>query len=236
MNDLDLEGEEILNAISEAKSFNKWMYSQLEPYASHKTLEIGSGIGNISQFLIENNKDLVLSDLRVQYIISLEQKFPNNRVIQLNLVDYNFEEKYKDHLNKYDLVFALNVIEHIEDDKLAMENINKLLKPGGFSFILVPSYQFLFNHLDKSLEHFRRYNKKKLMAIMPKDFKTINTYYFNFVGIFGWFLTGTILGKKTIPKSNMRLYNKLVPLFKIIDAVLLNKVGLSVINISQKKL
>ena len=236
MNDIDKEGEEILNSIAVAKNFNEWMCSKLEPYSSQKILEIGSGIGNISQFLIKNNKDLVLSDLRNQYIKYLEQKFPKNKIIQLNLVDPNFQEKYKDHLNKYQLVFALNVIEHIQDDKLAMENINKLLKPGGFSFILVPAYGFLFNHLDKSLDHFRRYNKKKLKAIMPKDFKTIKTYYFNFVGILGWFLTGTILRKKTIPKSNMRLYNKLVPLFKFIDLILLNKVGLSVINISKKKL
>ena len=64
--------------------------------------------------------------------------------------------------------------------------------------------------------------------------KTIKSYYFNFAGIFGWFIVGTLLKKKIIPKSNMILYNKLVPIFKLLDKLTINKIGLSIINISKK--
>jgi 2-polyprenyl-3-methyl-5-hydroxy-6-metoxy-1,4-benzoquinol methylase len=234
MSNIDLDGEQILESIAVADKFNYWMYSKMKPWSNAKTLEIGSGIGNISQFFIQDNKQIVLSDLREQYTQNLKEKFSNNEVIQLDLVDPNFENTYADHLEQYDFVFALNVVEHIKDDKKALTNIYKLLKPGGYSFILVPAYQFLFNNFDVTLEHFRRYNRKTLESIIPQQMKKIKTSNFNFAGIFGWFFVGNILKKKTIPESNMKLYNVLVPIFKIVDFLVLNRIGLSVINISQK--
>lgn len=125
------------------------------------------------------------------------------------------------------------MIEHIEDDKLAMANINKLLNKGGVVFILVPAYQILYNNFDTALEHFRRYNKKSLKEIFS-NYKLIKSYYFNFMGIFGWFIVGKILGRKVIPESNMKAYNFFVPIFKLIDKILINKIGLSVIQVAKK--
>jgi hypothetical protein len=48
-------------------------------------------------------------------------------------------------------------------------------------------------------------------------------------------LVGTILKRKIIPESNMRLYNKLVPLFKFIDKIIMNKIGLSCIIVYTKE-
>jgi SAM-dependent methyltransferase len=156
-------------------------------------------------------------------------------VVQLDLVDKNFDNNYSEYLNSFDTVFALNVIEHIEDDTLAIKNCKNLLKPGGTLIILVPAYQFLFNEFDKSLEHYRRYNKKTLNAVVKlTGLKPVKSFYFNVVGILGWFVTGSLLKKKTIPEGQMGLYNKMVPLIKIVDCLVFNKMGLSVICVSFK--
>jgi hypothetical protein len=55
------------------------------------------------------------------------------------------------------------------------------------------------------------------------------------MGIFGWYISGKLQNNKTIPKDQMALYNKLVPIFKIIDLMLLKRVGLSVISVGLKK-
>lgn len=229
----DFYGESTLRSISLADRFNKWMYDQMKPYIGGKILEIGSGIGNISKFIVNQRGDIVLSDIRKNYVDKLKSKFENAEVIQLNLVDPDFENKYKNSLETFDFIFALNVIEHIENDSLAIKNIHKLLKKGGIVFILVPAYKFLFNEFDKSLEHYRRYTKGSLGKLFPQ-YKLIKSYYFNFIGIFGWFVVGKLFGKKIIPESNMKLYNQLVPIFKIIDKISGNKVGLSVIQIAKK--
>src|SRR5690606_677050 len=84
--------------------------------------------------------------------------FENCRgVVQLDLVHKDFEREYAELLASFDTVFALNVIEHIKDESLAIKNCRSLLKEGGNLIILVPSYQIIYNKFDKDLGHHRRY-------------------------------------------------------------------------------
>ena len=175
---IDLEGEQTLNAVAKADKFNLWMYNQMNPYINGNVLEIGSGIGNISR-LIKTDGDVYLSDVRDQYIEVLRKDFGDKNVIKLDLVNPNFDVFYSEYIGKFDFVFALNVIEHIENDKLALQNMNKLLKKGGKMFILVPAYQNLYNQFDISLEHYRRYTETSLRMIFPEK-KKIRFYLINF--------------------------------------------------------
>lgn len=232
--EIDIEGELILKSMSKGTKLNHWMYSQIKPYVKGKILEIGSGIGNISRYFIENGDEICLSDIRDQYLKFLSTKYPDNEVIKIDLVDSDFDVKHSKLFETFELVFALNVIEHIEEDRKALINLSKLLKPNGFMYILVPAHQILFNNFDKTLFHHRRYNKRKLIDVFPSSLKIKKSWYFNFAGIFGWFIFGKILNKKTITESNMILYNLLTPLFKLLDYLTFNKLGLSVIVIGQK--
>jgi 2-polyprenyl-3-methyl-5-hydroxy-6-metoxy-1,4-benzoquinol methylase len=85
----------------------------MKPYIGDKTLEIGSGIGNISKIFIQGSKNIDLSDIRDQYVNYLKFEFPNNKVFKINLVNPDFDIAYSKILGSYNLVFALNVIEHI---------------------------------------------------------------------------------------------------------------------------
>lgn len=233
--EIDLEGLETLSVIEKANKFNKWMYETIKPYSKGRILEIGCGIGNISEFFINDNFDIVLSDLRDNYIEIVKNKF-TNEVIKIDLVDVDFDTKHKDLIGTFDTVFALNVVEHIKDDHKAIENCKKLLKNQGHLIILVPAYQTLFNNFDVELEHFRRYTQKSLkQLIKANQLNIIKTFSFNVIGILGWFVSGSILKKKTIPEGQMGLFNKLVPVFKLADILTLKKIGLSVICISVKK-
>jgi 2-polyprenyl-3-methyl-5-hydroxy-6-metoxy-1,4-benzoquinol methylase len=234
--EIDKEGWETLDAIAEADQFNEWMYQTIKPYCSGKILEIGSGIGNISKFFVEAKADITLSDIRPSYCEVLNQKFPEAKeVIVLDLTHPLFDTEYKSYLGQYDSVFALNVVEHINDDSLAIRNCHKLLKAGGKLVILVPAYPKLYNRFDKELEHYRRYTTTTLNQLLSKEHFKIDHYqYFNFMGIPGWYVSGKLQKNITIPKSQMSFYNKLVPIFKLIDKCLFNKIGLSVISVGVK--
>ncbi len=232
--EIDLEGLETLSVIEKADRFNEWMYNTIGPHCKGKILEIGSGIGNISKFFIDNNRDIVLSDLRDNYCEILKKKF-KNPVIKIDLVSDNFETEYAHLIGTFDSVFALNVVEHIKDDLQAIANCKKLLKDGGILIILVPAYQFLFNNFDVELEHFRRYTQKSLKDIIVKNGLQVKKLFsFNLIGILGWYVSGNILKKKTIPEGQMGLFNLLVPIFKLADFVTFRKIGLSVICVSEK--
>ena len=149
--EIDTEGEQILKLMSKGTKLNYWMYSQIKPYVTGKTLGIGSGIGNISRYFIENGDEIYLSDIRDQYLKLLKSKYPDNKVIKIDLVDPDFDVKHSKLFETFELVFALNVIEHIQDDRKALINLNKLLKPNGFVYILMPAYQILFNNFSRTI-------------------------------------------------------------------------------------
>jgi len=236
----DKIGKKTLEIISSADKFNQWMFQTIQPFAKGAVLEIGSGIGNISLQFLENNYSIMLSDFRPEYCEELKNKYSHYSnflgVKRIDLVDPEFTKKYVGLLDSFDTVFALNVIEHIEDDVLAIANCKKLLRRGGNLIILVPSYQNLFNNFDIELGHFRRYTISKLTGIFRFSGLGINhTQYFNFIGILGWYFNGNILKKKSIPGGQMKLYNNLVPIFKVLDKVTTNKFGLSTIVVGTKK-
>ena len=212
------------------------MYDTIRPYCNGNILEIGSGIGNISQFFIAEGTHITLSDIRTNYCDILKTKFKNSSVVVLNLVDADFDEKYAHLFETFDSVFALNVVEHIENDVLALANIKKLLKKNGKAVILVPAYQSLYNQFDVELEHYRRYTLTSLRSVFEKtSYAVEKSWHFNFIGIFGWFVSGKLLGKKTIPEGQMSFYNTLVPVFRLIDRCVFNLMGLSAITVGVKK-
>ena len=238
--EFDLEGLETLQTIAEADRFNRWMFETVRKYIIPGTvLEIGSGIGNISSQFLEEGYQITLSDIRENYCEFLRKNFGEEKhlqeVVKLDLVHEDFESEYANLLGSFDNLYALNVIEHIEDDVLALANCKKLLKPGGRIIILVPAYQSLYNQFDKNLYHFRRYTRKTMSAVFRKNhFDILKAFHFNFMGILGWYVSGQILKKETIPSGQMGLYNMLVPIFRIIDKCVFNQIGLSVIVVGDK--
>ena len=126
-------------------------------------------------------------------------------------------------------------MEHIQNASLAIANLKKLLKDDGTLITLVPAYQSLYCNFDNELQHYRRYTKKTLKPVIEKNgFELKKSFYYNSVGTLGWFVSGKILKKKTIPEGQMKFYNALVPVFKSIDTILFRSIGLSVINVSKK--
>jgi len=231
---------ETLSVIKKAENFNRWMYQTIKSYCSGQILEIGSGIGNISQFFLREGYQITLSDMRNDYCAKLGDKFSafgNLRgIVHLDIVHSDFEKEYRNHFSKYDTIFALNVIEHVPDDNLAIRNCHALLKSNGKLIILVPAYPQLYNNFDEGLQHYRRYTKKSLtMLIVKNDFSIIKSQYFNAVGILGWYVSGKLQENKSIPKDQMKAYDNFMPVVKVIDRILLNRVGLSVITIARSK-
>ncbi len=237
--EFDKEGLETLKVIEGASHFNAWMYQCVAPFLKGRVLEIGSGIGNISEEVLKHGFSLTMSDIRSNYCEYLKDKFKGRKgiegIIEFDLVHPDFDVKYASMLGTYDSAFALNVVEHIEDDQLAINNAMKLLRKGGNLIVLVPAYQWLYNNFDKELFHFRRYNRKGVKELFSRAGSQIKSaIYFNAFGIPGWFITGKIFGKKTIPSGQMNFFNSLVPVMKVLDRMTGRNIGLSVVVAGEK--
>lgn len=63
----------------------------------------------------------------------------------------------------FDVVVALDVIEHVPDPRIVLEEIKRVLKNDGILVLAVPSFRFLWSQHDEALSHFRRYNRQDLI-------------------------------------------------------------------------
>lgn len=81
----------------------------------------------------------------------------------------------------FDLILALDVIEHIKDDLGAIRAIEMALKPGGMAIMTVPAYQWLWGVQDEVAHHFRRYTMSGLADTVKRSsgFKVVRKTYFN---------------------------------------------------------
>lgn len=230
-------GAKTLDTIARANRFNEWMYNTIKPFCNGSILEIGSGIGNISSFFIRDGSKIMLSDVSPAYCERLQTQFSGKcqGIVNLDLAHPQFDREYASLLNSFDSVFSLNVVEHIKDHELALCNASKLLRSGGTLVILVPAYQWLYNGFDKMLEHHRRYTRKQLEALMSPYTNIIHSQYFNCAGIAGWFISGSVLRKKLLPGGQMKLFNLLVPAFRVLDRLVNKAIGLSVIVAGTKR-
>ncbi len=64
--------------------------------------------------------------------------------------------------NTFDVVTALDVLEHIEEDDVALVEWLRVLKPTGMLLLTVPAYQWLWSQHDEINNHYRRYRKRNL--------------------------------------------------------------------------
>jgi SAM-dependent methyltransferase len=85
--------------------------------------------------------------------------------------------------NQFNLITALDIIEHIEDDIASLKSIRTMLKQNGRAIITVPAYMFLWSHFDELNEHKRRYTLSELKFKLQQSGFTIEkiTYYNTFL-------------------------------------------------------
>ncbi len=229
-------GIQALERMAEAPAFNKWMYATIRPYIKGNTLEIGSGIGNISHFFVEANQKITLSDIDEKELAVLRERFahcPNVQdILRIDLADPHFTKKYFHLAHTFHSVFLLNVLEHIKEDSLAVRHCRFLLKEGGTLVILVPAYKKLFSKMDALLGHYRRYTTRSLgKVISSQNFAIEKAFYFNVLGMAGWWWN-KLFHKAAISSGKMAIFNCLMPIAKMMDRIAFRKIGLSVIVVA----
>jgi glycosyltransferase involved in cell wall biosynthesis len=218
-NFFDSETEDIvyqtLQRMKKLRRYNQWIFLKFRPFLGRRVLEIGSGIGNITKFLLD--RDLIIAtDVEPKYLALLKNTFGKYKKFIIGHLDISGAEMERYRSYHIDSVICFNVLEHIEQDEKPLKKIFDLLEPEGRLLLLVPSHPWLYGSLDQHLGHNRRYGKKELKnKLEAVGFKIIFLKYFNRIGILGWFLNSKILRRKRLPSFQLRIYNFLVPLLKL---------------------
>lgn len=227
-------GVATLESLEGARRYNRWIISHFLPYIKGSTIEIGAGIGNISQHLTHVSP-LYVSDIDPILVKALKKKFAHLKRVRPVTLDIT-REIPKKMLGQFQNVLAINVLEHVKNDVLALRTMRALLPDNGRIMLLVPAKQFAYTKLDKSLGHFRRYEKEELIKKLQKaGFTVEKIYFFNPVGLMGW------VARDKIDRNHMQLksyqvksFELLVPFLRKIDFLFQPFIGISLIVIAKK--
>ncbi|MFX1393363.1 MAG: class I SAM-dependent methyltransferase [Promethearchaeota archaeon] len=86
--------------------------------------------------------------------------------------------------NSFDLVSALDVLEHIKDDELAISEISRILKKDGIAVITVPHRMKYYTNQDQLIGHYRRYEVEQILSLFDKyNLKNLKVF-----GVYGKFM------------------------------------------------
>lgn len=135
-----------------------------------KILNIGCGTGGIIGLLEEFGEVKNIDVSKTAVDIAKRNGYKN--VFIYDGKNIPFKKHY------FDIIIALDVLEHIEDDLSALKLWKKYLKPGGYLLLTVPAYQWLWSEHDEALHHYRRYLASDLHRTLNLvGFKAIKRTY-----------------------------------------------------------
>lgn len=218
--------------MSQAIWYNQWTLKKFSKYIVGDILEVGCGIGNFTKDLTKYGPVWAF-DINKNHIATTIKKVKGKVQVGIGDIEtgnYFFKNR------QFDSIICLNVLEHIQNDRKAVANLYKLLKPNGYLCLLVPANPFLMGEIDKAIGHFRRYNLNQLITLLgDNQFKIILQENINFLGAIGWWWAGKVLKNKQVGLDKMRLFNFFAPLFLSIEDKIGTPIGTSILIVAQKK-
>ncbi len=225
-------GHQILDSLSNARHLTEWSVKTIEPYLGQRIIEIGSGTANISRQL-PRREHLTVSDCDEEYLRLLKLAFHDQHQVAVRKLDLNCAKDFSALAHRYDTVLCLNVLEHIQDDRMALKRMASLLEPDGRLVLQVPQHPGLFGEMDRALGHLRRYHPQDLRdKLTAAGFEVEHVRNFNAVGILGWYLNVRLLGRTEMSKLQLKLFDSLVPILRRIEANL-SLPGLALIAVAR---
>jgi SAM-dependent methyltransferase len=127
----------------------------IEGNPSRKVLNVGAGQGSFTRLLERHRFEVVSSDVSVP-AVDLLRKSARGDVLLADMTDLPFAD------DSFDAVVAGEVIEHIEDDRKALTEAARVLRPGGVLALSVPAHPEWFGASDAWAGHVRRYSRTGL--------------------------------------------------------------------------
>src|SRR5262249_45710495 len=157
-------------AAAEAASFwfkarNKLILWALGKYApkTRSFMEIGCGTGFVLSAIAEHHPQWEIhgTELFAEGLSYAKERLPDANLIELDAKNIPFEQRF-------DTVGTFDVLEHIDDDQLVLNQIFKALRPGGTLLITVPQHAILWSPSDDVAHHYRRYERHDLVTKVQK--------------------------------------------------------------------
>jgi SAM-dependent methyltransferase len=143
--------------------------------ARARLLDVGCGTGGAATVLARHGRAVGLDQAPLSFRISMDRPYRHRVVARadapLPLGDASF-----------DVVCALDILEHLDDDAACARELARVVRPGGHVIAFVPAFQLLWGYNDDYQQHRRRYRRRQLEALLAAaGLQPVEAGYFNMV-------------------------------------------------------
>jgi SAM-dependent methyltransferase len=228
MDHVAYSGLDNLELMQEAANYNRHLASLIEGQLRRgdRVLDFGAGLGTFAIPLREGGVDLACVEADAQLAVRLRRLEVPTVATLAEVPD-----------GSVDLVYTLNVLEHIADDAATVTALAGKLRPGGRLIVYVPAFPILFSAMDRKVGHLRRYRRGRLTALVAgaglRVERAVHVDSLGFAASLLYRLVGSDAGD--INEAALRTYDRLVfPLSRALDAVVGRWVGKNLLVIAVK--
>jgi SAM-dependent methyltransferase len=228
-----------LETMSEAHRYQAHIFGLIRPHVGKQVLEVGCGIGTMSQQLVDVADRLVCIEPNLNCAARARDVLEGHPRITLRIC--HLEECNRAELlhERFDTIVCVNVLEHIEDDIRALRLFRDVVAPtGGHVLIFVPAIPAAYGPLDAALGHHRRYTKRSLGdAFAAAGLDLVTMRYTNPVGLLGWMYNAHITRSIEHTPGQVRLFERLVAPWALpLERLVRPPIGLSLFAVGRARL
>lgn len=142
-----------------------------------QVLDIGCSSGLMLQALQEKGMQATGVDISQEAVHLCQKK--GFTALCMDAASLSFPDQ------SFDCILASDVLEHIEDDRQALSEWFRVLKPGGLLVLGVPAFSFLYSDHDVYNHHKRRYTSKQIKTLLQDQGFFLNkATYWSFILFF----------------------------------------------------
>lgn len=220
--------------MSRAGNYFAWQSRLVARHLGQRVIEVGCGIGNFTGALLD--RELVVAiDAEPACIERLRQRYPcrpNLHAFACDAGNASFRALAR---FEPDSIAYINVLEHIEDHRGALQAAASILAPGGVVVLLVPAFGFLYGPIDRNLGHVRRYRRRDVRTLAAAaGFAVRKARYINALGFFGWWANSWLFRREAQSELQISVFDRLVPALARLEAAVPPPFGQSLLAVLEK--
>jgi glycosyltransferase involved in cell wall biosynthesis len=214
-------GRGALVNLTRTPAYISWICSLLRPRLGDTVLEIGAGIGIFSGRLMGRRLKYVAAESDPFFLHALRNRFlrtPNVEVVECRPSEAADFARWD---AEFSTAVCINVLEGLKEPEVALNGLFRAIKTGGNLLIVAPQGASLYGSVDAQMGQLRRFDRPQLEALLTHaGFQVEKVYQINKAGHLAWWLASKLLRRRGLSKFTLKLFDKTVWLWRLLDHVL----------------
>lgn len=222
--------DDVLTDLDGAENYNTWLIDMFSPHLGDTVAEVGAGSGTVTARLADHSQVIAVepSPLGIE---RLRARFDgDDRVTVVHGTISTLDDA------SVDTVVMSNVLEHIADDRGALVEVGRVLRPGGKVVLFCPALDAVYSDFDRQIGHYRRYMRRDLCRrVTDAGFDVVEARYVNLPGAIAWWALARVMGRNPTAAGPVSVWDRVaIPVIRRVESLISPPVGQSVLVVAHR--